>query len=101
MLHGLSRRKAASGRCRAGFESRGLLPENAVRHLKLASCLPKMPPSISKLPATSPKCCTASQGGELLLGDAARELQILNSFRRCRAASENRELLSGNAARQT
>ncbi|PYS04286.1 MAG: hypothetical protein DMG16_03110, partial [Acidobacteria bacterium] len=42
MLHGFSRRKAASGRCRAGFQSRGLLPENAVRHLKLASCLPEM-----------------------------------------------------------
>ncbi|PYS03006.1 MAG: hypothetical protein DMG16_07550, partial [Acidobacteria bacterium] len=78
---------------------RRLLPGDAAPDLKVASCFPKMPPSISKSPATSPKCCTASQGGRLLPGDAARELQILNSFRRCRAASENRELLSGNAAR--
>jgi len=42
MLHGFSRRKAASGRCRAGFESRGLLPEDAVRHLKVASFFPEM-----------------------------------------------------------
>jgi len=56
---------------------------------------------ISKSRAAFSKCCTACQGGRLLPGDAARELQILNSFRRCRAASENRELLSGNAARQT
>src|SRR2546429_9413106 len=68
MLHGFSRRKAASGRCRAGFESRGLLPENAVRHLKLASCLPKIPPSISKSPTTFLKCCMAFQDGRLSLG---------------------------------
>src|SRR5207245_427126 len=42
MLHGLSRRKAASGRCPAGFESRELLPENAGRHLKIVSCFPEM-----------------------------------------------------------
>ena len=76
-----------------------MLPGDAAPDLKVASCFPKMPPSISKLPATSPKCCTASQGGRLLPRDAARDLQILSCFRRCRAASENRDLLSGNAAR--
>src|SRR2546423_910416 len=80
MLHDFSRRKAASARCRAGFESRGLLPENAVRHLKLASCFPKIPPSISKSPTTSPKCCTASQGGRLLPRNATLHFKVARCF---------------------
>src|SRR2546421_20443 len=77
---GFSQYRIHRRRYLAGVETRVLLPENAVRHLKLANCSPKIPPSISKSPTSSPKCCTASQGRRLLPGDAAPELKVASCF---------------------
>ena len=66
MLHGFSRRKAASRRCRAGFESRELLPENAAQHFKVAGYFPKMLHGFSRWRAASGRCRARFANPELL-----------------------------------
>jgi len=66
MLHGFSRRKAASAKCRAGFESRELLPENAVQHFKVAGYFPKMLHGFSRRKAASARCRARFANPELL-----------------------------------
>jgi len=80
MLHGFSRRKAASGRCRAGFESRGLLPEDAAQHLKVAGYFPQMLHGFSRRKAASGRCRAGFESRGLLPEDAVRHLKVASFF---------------------
>src|SRR2546430_1580546 len=80
MLHGFSRKKAASGRCRAGFESRELLPENAAKHFKVAGYFPKMLHGFSRRKAASGRCRAGFESRGLLPEDAVRHLKVASFF---------------------
>src|SRR5437879_876055 len=81
VLSGISKSRAAFSKCCCTACQGGrLLTGDAAPDLKVAGCFPKMPPSISESPTTSPKCCTASQGRRLLPGDAAPDLKVASCF---------------------
>src|SRR5437762_11652585 len=67
-------------RCCAATQSGELLPGDAARQLKVASCFPEMLRGNSKWRVASRRCCAATQSGELLPGDAAQQLKLASCF---------------------
>src|SRR5207249_429330 len=84
----------ASGRCRAGFESRELLPENAAQHFKVAGYFPYILHGFSRKKVASGRCCAGLESRELLPENAAQHFKVagyfpkmLHGFSRKKAAS--------------
>ena len=80
MLHGFSRRKAASGRYRARLESRELLAENAAQHFKVAGYFSQMLHGFSRRKAASGRCRAGFESRGLLPEDAVRHLKVASFF---------------------